>query len=344
MSDNLAVRVSVAAARRAAFDSLVRAGVPREASEIQADQLIEGELRGHPSHGLLRLPRVIERIRNGVSNPATRGVHVWLGDALLKVDGQDGLGPVIATSAIEAIVTRAQRTGVATAVISRSNHLGMLSTYVERMALRGFVGIAMTTSEALVHPWNGRRAMIGSNPLAIGVPAEPGPLVLDMATSSVSMGKIHHYAAVGMALMDGWAIDADGEPTTDAEAAIGGALTPFGAKGYALSVAIEAAVGALTDSALGQEVHGTLDSVLRCTKGDVFIAIRASGADRLDAVSSFLNDVRHSPRQCPDEPIRIPGDTARLARQRSPEVGIDVEPGLWRNIEALASSDPSPQA
>lgn len=343
MSENLAVRVSVAAARRAAVDSLVRAGVPHEASEIQADQLIEGELRGHPSHGLLRLPRVIERIRNGVSNPSTRGVHVWPADALLKVDGQAGLGPVIAASAIEAIVARAQRTGVATAVISRSNHLGMLSTYVEWMALQGFVGIAMTTSEALVHPWNGRRAMVGSNPLAIGVPAEPGPLVLDMATSSVSMGRIHHYAAVGLALMDGWAIDANGEPTTDAEAAVGGALTPFGAKGYALGVAIEAAVGALTDSALGQEVHGTLDSVLPCTKGDVFVAIRASDTDRSQAVSSFLNDVRRSPRQRADEPIRIPGDAARQARQRSLEAGIDIAPGLWRSIEALASADPPPQ-
>ena len=172
----------------------MHAGVPRLHAGLQADLLMEAELRGIPSHGILRLSRIISRIRNGVANPSSTGVHCWAADAFLVVDGEQGLGPVVAQSALDALKDRAARTGIAAAAIGNSNHIGMLAWYAERVAKQGFSFIGLSTSEALVHPWGARRAMIGTNPIAIGVPTDDGPFVMDTATSLVSMGEIYDHA------------------------------------------------------------------------------------------------------------------------------------------------------
>ncbi len=224
----------------ACIKALTCSGVPASQARVQAELLVEAELRGRPSHGLMRLPRLVDRIRNGVASPAATGAQTWRGSALLEVDGEKGLGPVVAFSALEKVCLRAKESGVAAAAIYNSNHLGMLALYAERVAQQGQVLLVLSTSEALVHPWAGRRALIGTNPIAIGVPAHPKPFVLDMATSAVSMGQVHDYAAREQPLEPGWALDAQGNPTLDAQAAKNGAIAPFGdAKGYALGVAFE---------------------------------------------------------------------------------------------------------
>ncbi len=208
-------------------------GVPESFARTQADLLLEAQIRGYASHSLLRLPRIVERIDNGVTSPSSSGAHHWIGESFLRVDGQRGLGPVVAVSALDALKERARRTGIAIAGISNSNHIGMLAWYGDYIAQEGLILIGATTSEALVHPWHGKRALIGTNPLCIAVPASPEPLVLDMATSLVSMGKIHDHANRGEPIPRGWALDAQGRPTTDAAAAKAGAIAPFGgAKGY----------------------------------------------------------------------------------------------------------------
>src|SRR5262249_3041563 len=134
-----------------ATKALDRAGVPPVHAAEQADLLMEAELRGIPSHGLLRLDRIIRRIANGVTNPHSRGTHEWRASAFLSVDGGRGLGPVVANAALEALKTRVKETGVAVAAIRNSNHIGMLGWYAERIAAEGFTIIALSTSEALVH-------------------------------------------------------------------------------------------------------------------------------------------------------------------------------------------------
>src|ERR1700722_701684 len=244
---------------------LVAHGVPEPFARIQAELLLEAQMRGYASHGLLRLPRIIERIINGVTAPAAMGRHEWLSDAFLRVDGERGLGPVVAISALDALRARVRHSGIAIAAIRNSNHLGMLAWYGESVAQDGLILIAATTSEALVHPWGGKRALLSTNPLCIAVPATPEPLVLDMATSLVSMGRIHDHANRGEPIPEGWALDADGNPTTDAAAAKSGAIAPFGgAKGYALGLALELLVMSLAGSAIGTAVHGTLDSQSEC--------------------------------------------------------------------------------
>ncbi|MDW6024141.1 Ldh family oxidoreductase [Mesorhizobium sp. BAC0120] len=311
---------------------------PAKCALLQSDILVEAELRGHPSHGLQRLPRLLTRIERGLTDPRTEGMASWRSDAALEVDGMNGLGPVIAFAALRHLETRVATSGVALAAIRNSNHLGMLACYVEQIASWGCIGIAMSSSEALVHPHGGTRAMLGTNPIAIAVPTAERPMVLDLATSTVSMGKIHHYAANGMPLPSGWARDAAGRPTSSAAAAKQGSIAPFGgAKGYGLGLAVELVVAALAGSELAPNVRGTLDAEFVCNKGDVLIAIHLGHAPDLAAkLSAYLELIRRSPPADPEQPVSIPGDGAALRRAIALEQGFEIEPQLWRDLHALS--------
>ncbi|MHA3724122.1 Ldh family oxidoreductase [Leucobacter sp. HY1910] len=331
------MHVSVEEARVVAASALASAGVQQPNRDVIVDALIEAELRGLHSHGLLRLPRMVERIHNGVADANSSGAHTWTAQAHLSVDGQRGIGQVVAHRALEEISERARTTGVAIATISNSNHIGMLALYAEQIARRGQVLIGLTTSEALVHPWGGRTAMVGTNPITIGVPAEPYPFVLDMATGLVSMGKVHDYAHRGESLPIGWALDAEGEPTTNAAAAKDGAIAPFGGpKGYALGLAFEVLVASLTASATGRDVAGTLDSTQVCNKGDVFIVAEPAGT--LGLVTKYLAGVRATAPADPDYPVLVPGDRARVTREKNLTAGIDVADAVWQRLRELASA------
>jgi LDH2 family malate/lactate/ureidoglycolate dehydrogenase len=319
---------------------LQRHGASREPAVVQASWLVEADLRGQSSHGIARLPMLVARIQAGLLVPDSVATMNWRRDSVLSVDGARGFGPVVAQRALEIGATRAQTTGIALIAISNSNHLGILAPYVENVAAKGLICIALTTSEALVHPWGGRDAMVGTNPLAIAVPADPSPFVLDMATGQISMGKIIHYSQIGRPLEPGWAVDGEGEPTTDPQAALGGSISPFGGpKGFALGLAFEVLVGSLTGSALGRDVHGTLDAEEVCNKGDVFVCIDqtvVTGVPRSDEVSKYLNDVRSTPPAGDSAGVRIPGERAASERARRAASGVEVALASWEAAVDLA--------
>jgi L-2-hydroxycarboxylate dehydrogenase (NAD+) len=333
------VLVAVEELRKLAEGILLAHGVPADHARTQAGLFIEAEMRAIPSHGLLRLRRVIERIHAGLSVPGVTGKQNWTARSFLSVDGMRGLGPVVAMAALDAVIPRAREDGIAIAAIRNTNHLGALAYYAEHVAAKGLTCIALTISEALVHPWGGRKAMIGTNPIAIGVPADPTPMVLDMATGLVSMGKIHDHANRGAPIPLGWALDENGDPTTDAAAAKKGAIAPFGGpKGYALGIAFEVLVASLAASAIGTDVKGTLDSVNVSNKGDIFIVIAPPHADAARAlVTEYLDDIRAAAPSDPAHPVLAPGDRAHAVRAQSDKRGIFLDDGLWNDLQALAA-------
>lgn len=325
------VHTDLTTAQTLAERLLVTAGVPTPAAAQQAELLLVAEAKGVPSHGLLRLPRLLRRLANGTASPTNTGKHEWLSPCYLSVDGEQGLGPVVALRALEAVVPAAERHGVAVCSITNNNHLGMLGFYAGRMAERGVVCLGMTTSEALVHPWGGTEAILGTNPLALGVPAQPHPLVLDMATSQVSMGKVHDHALRGVPLEPGWALDAAGNPTVDPVAAKCGSIAPFGgAKGYGLGLGLGAMVTFLTGAAYGTAVGGTLDDTRPSNKGDLFILMSGGG----HSASEYLDQVRRSRPADPATPVAVPGDGARARYQESVADGIEIADELWRELTA----------
>lgn len=336
-----AVVISAADAESVVVAVLQGLGVPGEAASIQARWLVEAELRGHPSHGLQRLPILAARLERGLVNPAATPSVEWVTGSVALVDGDRGLGPVVGLAAVDALIEGAPTSGIALAAVRNANHLGLLAPYVERCSDAGMIGICLTTSEALVHPWGGTVALVGTNPIAVSVPSSPGPFVLDMATGAVSMGKILSHRARGVELEDGWAVDAGGRPTRDAAAAAHGAISPFGgAKGYGLGLAIELLVASLTRSSLGTDVLGTLDSEHACTKGDVFLCIDPAPFGQTDVaayVSPYLELLRASPPQDGADQVAVPGDRARRARASRRAAGLEVPGSLWRELASMAA-------
>ena len=318
---------------------LARQGVPEAHARIQANLFIGADMRGTASHGLLRLRRIVERLKLGLAVAGETGKQDWTARSFLSVDGRRGLGPVVALAALDAVIPRARETGIAIAAVRNANHLGAIAFYADYVARQGLTVIALTISEALVHPFGGRKAMIGTNPIAIGVPADPHPMVLDMATGLVSMGKIHDHANRGAPIPEGWALDENGDPTTDAVAAKKGAIAPFGGpKGYALGLAFEVLVASLALSGIGTHVKGTLDSVEVSNKGDLFIVIAPQHAAAAKAiVTAYLDDIRNAAPADPGQPVVVPGDRARATREKSWEQGVFLDDGLWDDLNRLAA-------
>ncbi|GGH61521.1 Ldh family oxidoreductase [Frigidibacter albus] len=334
------MRVTEPVLRRLAVDLLEAHGAPPEAAWLQADLLIEAELRGLPSHGLQRLPRLLARIGNGLADPVATGEQHWRRAAFLQVDGQRALGPVALMAAMEALLPATRAAGLALAAIRNANHIGMLAYYAEAAASRGVIGIVLSTSEALVHPFGGTEAMLGTNPVAIAIPTGDAPFVLDLASSVVSMGKIHHHALKGEALAPGWAVDAAGNPTTDAEAAKTGAISPFGgAKGYGLGLAFELLVAMLAGSELAPEVRGTLDASHPASKGDLLILIDPGADGGVAArLCAYLDALRHSRPADPASPVAVPGDGMRVRRAAALRDGIDIPDSLLNDLQTLRAA------
>ncbi|HWL77892.1 Ldh family oxidoreductase [Microbacterium sp.] len=331
--------VDATTAIEVACDALVAAGSDPHPARLQAEHLVEAELRGHPSHGLRRLPILVGRIRAGLLDPNAEPTFAWGASAALSVDGNLGFGPVVAYRTIDELLRRVAQTGVAVAALRRTHHLGMLAPYVERLGGRGCIGLALSSTEGLVHPWGGAGPLLGTNPLGASVPARDGGIVLDMSTGAVSAGKILDYAERGLPLPEGWAVDADGHPTTDADAATRGSISPFGGgKGYALGLTLGAIVGALTGTAYGPKVRGTLDASHIVTKGDVFVAIDVEAfgqpADSPE-LAAYLDLIRASGAD--GGAVDVPGDRARRARRSAEESGFDVTEDVWSTIVGLAS-------
>lgn len=335
------LRVPLADYVAVASRALTRLGVPEDVARTQAGWLADGDLRGHPSHGLRRLEVLVGRVHAGLIVPDAVPELVRSATSVLRVDGHDGFGPPTAVRALDELVPIARETGVAVAAIRRAGHLGMLAPYVERLAGHGLVGLATTTSEALVHPWGAAPAMLGTNPLAVAVPTAGDPVVLDMATGQISRGKVLDHAARGEPLPSGAVVDADGRPTTDPSAALDGAISPFGGpKGYALALVLEVLVATLTRTALGTDVRGTLDTTDPVTKGDLLLALdpAAFGGGTPDAVTAFLDALRGLDPAPGSPGVTVPGDRARAERSRNLDAGVPVHPEAWSRAIELAGA------
>ena len=229
-------------------------GVPAEQAEITARCIIASDRWGIGSHGLMRLPFYLSRLKAGGINPTAELKIVTDLPSLVVFDGDDGLGHWQLQKAAEIASERALVNGVAAVGIGRSNHCGALGIYVWPMINRGLVGIAFSTGPAVMPPWGGNQPLLSTSPIAAGIPTNP-PTVVDLATSAVARGKIQAKAQAGAELEPGWAFTKDGAPTTDAKEALAGMLAPLGGvKGYAVAVLVESLTGMLIGPTLAKNI------------------------------------------------------------------------------------------
>jgi (2R)-3-sulfolactate dehydrogenase (NADP+) len=243
-----------------AADLLTATGVPADRADRTARILLLSETWGNPSHGLLRLPYYLARLSAGGCRADAELVPLTDAPAAVVYDGQSGLGHWQVWQAAETARDRCRTTGVAVATVADSSHCGALGAYVYPMVDAGQLGIVFSNGPAVMPPWDGAVPLLSTSPIAAGIPAKPTPIIVDMATTAVARGKIAAYAARGQELPEGWALDADGTPTTDAAAALRGMLAPLGGpKGYVLALLVEALTGGLTGPNLAVDVPDMFD-------------------------------------------------------------------------------------
>ena len=323
--------------QRFAARALAALDVPGPGAALVAESLVEAELAGQRTHGLLRLPFLLDRLSAGLINP--RPAFRMLGEraAAAVLDADNGLGPLAGVRAVELAAERARAAGVGIVAVRRSNHLGSLGFYLRRATALGVVGLAFTNTPPAMPPPGGRRPYLGTNPIAAGFPTSGDPVIVDMATSQVARGHILEAARLGEPIPEGWAVDAGGEPTTDPHAAISGSLLPLGGtKGFALALLVEVLSGVLSGAAVGPEVVGTFTPADRESNvGHCFLAIDPEAlapgfAVRMDRLAADLRALGG----------RAPGDRRLAERARRLAGGVEVPAPLLVELRERTGFEP----
>lgn len=308
----MAERITLDDARRLAEAALLRAGAAPDAARTTAAALVQAEAIGQAGHGLSRLAQYCAFLRNGRADGAARPHLVRERGGAALIDAGNGLAyPALALAEAQA-AARARANGVAFIGITNSHHSGAMGLPVARLAAQGLVALAFTNSPAAMPVPGGRVPLLGTNPVAAAFPrAVPHPpLVIDLALSTVARGKIMRAAQLSEAIPEGWALDAEGRPTTDAKAALHGAMLALGGdKGAALALMVELLCVALTGSAFGFEADSFFaDEGNRPRLGQVILAVDpgALGDGYLARVEALIAMMTR------DAAVRVPG--ARRAR------------------------------
>jgi (2R)-3-sulfolactate dehydrogenase (NADP+) len=317
--------------------ALERSGATPAMASATAAALVAAELDGIPSHGASRIPQYCGHVKNGrATGSAVPRVVRERGGACL-VDAGGGLAFEACALAVREAIARARANGVAFASVANSNHFGVAAYHAEPIAAAGLVGLAFGNSPAAMPMWGGKRALFGTNPIAAAFPRRGAPpMVIDLSLSEVARGKLMVAAREGKAIPLGWALDKDGNPTTDPKAGLEGMMVPAGgAKGAMLALAVELLVCGLSGSAFGFESDSFFVEAGRPTRiGQAFLAI---DPDALAGREVFLERVETLvSAMLADSGVRLPGDRRRANRDRIARDGIELAPDLAAKIRALA--------
>lgn len=261
-------------------------GLSPDDAHLCADSLVQADLWGHQSHGVMRLSWYAARLRSGACDPRAMPEVVVDAGGLAVIDGREAMGQVVAARAMDEAIARARAHGIGAVAVRRSNHFGTAMYFTLRAARAGFIGFLSTNASPAMAPWGGRAKALGNNPWSWAAPAgRHAPLVLDIANTAVARGKVYLARQRGEAIPLGWAMDADGRPTTDPQAAIDGLIAPMaGHKGYAISAVMDVLSGVLTGSGFGAGVAGPYQAERRSGAGHLALAIDIA---RLQPLAEF---------------------------------------------------------
>jgi ureidoglycolate dehydrogenase (NAD+) len=313
-----------------AFEGLGLA--PQDAQDV-CRVLVLADLFGLTTHGLSRVESYGERLRVQGINPRPRITVERLAPALVKVDGDNGVGPLVGMRSLEAAMERARECGVGIALARGSNHFGPISPYSYIAAEAGFASMIGSNATTTIAPWGGSDARLGNSPLGFGVPNPDGaPFMLDMAMSVVARAKIRNALRRGEAIPPTWGTDKQGRATTDPAEALGGFLQPIGGhKGYGLALVVDLFAGLLSGAAYLTHVKSWLDAPDQPQNlGHFFILIDTRVLGSTAWLASRMNDfaaiLHGSPVADVDKPVLVPGEIelANLTRQRAEGIRIDT--------------------
>ncbi len=323
-----------------------RLGLPQAHAGIVADCLVKANLRGVDSHGVSRIPIYAKRLQLGLVNPRPGLALSQVKPSAALLDGEDGMGMVVGTRAMEAAIALARETGIGLVGVRRSTHYGMAAYYVLQAIAADRIGFAFTNSSPGMAPFGGRRPILGVNPLAVGIPAgNRMPFVLDMAMSVIARGKMRLAALHGQPISSGIGLDAQGQPTTDGMQVFGGgSVLPFGGpKGSGLAIWMEIMGGVFTGAAFAGEMKSLYEDFSGPQGiGHVFMAIRpdlflpmAEFKRRMDTMIERLKE--SEPAEGVDE-VLMPGEPEARCEVRRRDMGIPMTQEVITPLEAQAAT------
>ena len=320
-------------------DCFVKFGFTKDESEIITDVLLLSDLYGIESHGMQRLARYHKGIEKGLIKVEAKPEVVFETPVSAVIEGHDGMGQLISHKAMNIAIEKAKKSGMAVVTVRNSNHFGIAGYYAKMACDAGLLGMAFTNSEAIMVPTFGRLAMLGSNPIAVAMPAEPYDFFFDASTTVVTRGKLEIYNKLGKPLPDGWALNAQGKASTDAKDVLqnivaknGGGIMPLGGnteqlgshKGYGYGMLCEIFTSVISMGLTSNHTHvggkgGTCHG---------FIAINPNifgyAAAIKEHLSTFLQELRESPKSEGETRIYTHGEKEVFAKEDRLKNGIDV--------------------
>jgi (2R)-3-sulfolactate dehydrogenase (NADP+) len=333
-------RIGAVELRELVAQSLQAAGANPAMAQATARALVLAEAQGIGSHGLSRVAQYAMHLRNGrVNKDAVPRIAAQRGGAV-QIDAGEGLALAACELAVEEAISRAREHGVAFAGVMNSHHAGVIVDHLRPVATAGMVGLAFTNSPAAMPAAGGKHPVFGTNPVAAIFPRrDADALMIDLSLSEVARGKVMVAAKTGTPIPLGWALDANGQPTTDAKAALAGSMLPFGAvsspKGAMLALVVELLVTALIGAQFGFEASSFFEDVgNRPRIGQVFIVVDPAAltgaANYLDRVEVLIAEMLK------DEGLRLPGARREALRREAEVEGIEVADALLTALRSAA--------
>ena len=317
-------------------------GVPEADARLIADTLVQADLWGHQSHGVLRLGWYLDRLRNKVMNPLTTPEFVVDAGGIAVIDGHDGVGHVLTKLAAEEAIKRAKVHGIAAVGVRMSNHFGTCMYYTLIGARAGCVMMLTSNGGPAMAPWGGRKKIIGTNPWSIAAPAgRHAPFVVDMANTGVARGKIYLARNKRQPIPEGWAINADGAPTTDPQEAIDGIILPMaGHKGYAIAAMVDMMSGVLTGSGFLSAVHSPYKTAEKSNCGHFMMAVNIEAMQPLAAFNArmeqFIAEIKAVPLAQGCDEVFYPGEMEARNDVRNRRQGLQLPDDTIADLQRIA--------
>lgn len=307
-----------------------RRGMSQADATLLADSLVDADLCGTHSHGVIRVPDYAEKLTVKGVDPTAKPAVVREGPSFVIVDGRNSMGQIGTALAMRQVIGKAAQTGIAAGAIRGSNHCGAMA-YFTRMALpHDMIGIATTNAIPTMAPWGGAERILGINPLAISVPAgEMSPIVYDAAFSGSSHGKIRIYQQKGMRIPEGWVIDREGQPTTDPMAAVDGLLAPIGGfKGAGLAMIMGILSSMLSGACYGTELGSIEEGPTPGEDGHFVAAIHIPSFEDIERFKSRVDAAIQQIHDCQLAPgfdrVYAPGELEAIRRVEYSAQGIPL--------------------
>jgi len=333
---------------RFCVDAFKGFGFTQTEAEQITDVLLLADLFGIRSHGTQRLARYHKAIATGSVKVDAKPEIVFETPVSAVIDGHEGMGQLISIYANNLAIEKAKKTGMAFVTVRNSNHYGIAGYYTRMAAEAGLIGVCMTNTEAIMVPTFGREAMLGTNPIAFSMPAQPIPFTFDAATTVVPRGKLEVYAKRDGVIPDGWALDETGQPCTEADRVLkniirktGGGILPLGGageaqsgyKGYGLGMLVEICTGILSGGLTSNHVNRTPGRTNIC---HFFMAVDygmfGDPKDLEKALSDYLQELRESPKAQGQDRIYTHGEKEYLQREAVLRNGIRVNDKTYEEM------------